>query len=169
MSNLLNPAVAPGDSKGVTIFGREPAAYVGLIEVVLSVLFVFNALSWLGLNSAQDVAVFMAVVSAIGGLYVAYSTDTVSVGLLVGAVKAGIALGSVWGLHLTEDRVAMLLLLTNAIWAFVNRQTVNPLADVVRGEVVPDRPDLPVQRSSGGIVGATDVTGTASHVRRPGS
>lgn len=160
--------------RGVTLLGREPAAWVGLIEAVLATALLLGLLEPIGLKTAVEVGIFMAVVNAALGCYVAYATRQTSVGVIVGLVKACIALAAVYGLELSADLTASLILLTNVVFAFVNRQMADPLADVVRGEVVevPATVEVPVEGAAGaateaGPVRGRDVTGQSPSIRKP--
>lgn len=130
-------------STGVTILGREPAAWVGVIEAALAVALMLGWLRGVGLNTAEDVAVFMAAVSAALGLYVAYATRNTSLAVIVGAAKALLALGTVYGLHLGPDVAAGVIAFITVSFGFFNRQTTSPLADQVprRTAVRGDRAD----------------------------
>lgn len=146
MSTTTPTPTTPG--RGVTILGREPAAWVGLIEAGLAVLFMVGGLRWVGLNTAEDVATFMAVVSAALGLYVAYATHNTSLGVIVGLVKAALALAAVYGLHLGPDVAAALIAFVSVGFSFFNRQTTTPLADQVpRRTVVRDERGVVVPRT----------------------
>lgn len=129
MSNVLAPAVGPGNTKGVTILGREPAAWAGTIEAALATALLLGWLAPLGIDNAKEGALVMAFVSAVLGLYVAYATEHIAVGVVVGLVKAMIAVATVWGLHMGEDVSSSVLILTSIVFAFFNRQVTNPLAD----------------------------------------
>lgn len=134
MSTTTATPTTPG--RGVLILGREPAAWVGLIEAGLAVLFMLGGLRWVGLNTAEDVAVFMALVSAALAAYVAYATRDTSLAVVVGLVKSALALATVYGLHLGPDVAAAIIAFVSVGFAFFNRQATAPLADQVPRTVV---------------------------------
>ena len=75
------------------IFGREPAAWVGVIEAALALTV---ALGWVNITAAQT-ALIMAAVTALFGVATAYLTKNTMLGVLVGLTKAIIALAIGFG------------------------------------------------------------------------
>lgn len=110
------------------IFGREPAAIVGLIEAVLTSLLAFGLLGWAGLNTAEAVGTVMALVSALLGGYVAYVTKDAILGYVLATVKAGISLGAVYGLDLSLEQSAAVIALTSVVVGFFQRTQTSPSA-----------------------------------------
>lgn len=83
------------------IFGREPTAWVSLIEGIIALMVVFG----LGLDR-QHAALVIAVVNAIAGFYVAWVTHDTMLGVITGLAKAILALGVGYGLHITAEQMA---------------------------------------------------------------
>jgi hypothetical protein len=134
--SLLQPA-NPG--RGVLIFGREPAGWVGVIEAALAFLLMVGWLHFIGLNTAQDTAIFMAAVDALLAVYVAYATHHTTTALIVGAAKALLSLATVYGFHLTPDHAAAAIGFLSVALAFYNKQVTTPLADVARARLAAQR------------------------------
>lgn len=108
-----------------TIFGREPAAWVGLIEAIVAVL-IFLPIAG-ALNIGQEWAVlFMAVVSAGAGLYTAWVTKDTMLGAITGFTKALIGLVAYYGLSLTPELQASLMSLVAIGVGFFQRTQTSP-------------------------------------------
>ncbi|MEX1908620.1 hypothetical protein L6241_10005 [Janibacter sp. Y6] len=84
--------------RAATILGREPAAWVGLIEATIALLVVFA----LGVTTESAVLI-MAAVSAAAGLYTAWATKDTALGAVLGLAKAAISLAAYYGLQLTPS------------------------------------------------------------------
>ncbi|WP_076260900.1 hypothetical protein [Intrasporangium flavum] len=123
--------------KAITIFGREPAAWLGLIEAVLGVALAF------GLGISQDTfGPIMAVVSAMVGVYSAWATKDTMLGVIVGLVKALVTLVAVYGLTLSDSQVGAVLAVTAVVVAFVQRSQTSPVIDnVAPADALPPIPD----------------------------
>lgn len=111
-----------------TIFGREPAAVVGLIEAFLAALFSFGLLDAIGITSTESLGLVMAVVIAITGTYVAYVTQDTLLGHVITALKALVALGTVYGLSLTSEQSGILIALVTAAFSLFQRTQTSPTA-----------------------------------------
>lgn len=109
--------------KTPTIFGREPAVWVGLIESFLLVLLAFG----LGINS-ETYGPWLAFAVAFGGAVTAWLTKDTLLSALVGAFKAGLVLVTIYWIDLTEQQTAALIgLATFAIGGWLRSQT-SPVA-----------------------------------------
>ena len=111
----------------VKLFGREPAAWVGLIEAALILLLAFFTLM-----TPEQLTLVMAAVNALAGCYVAWATKDTMLGVVVGLAKAILALVIGFGLALTEPQTAAILGFVVIIGSFFNRQNTYPLADPPR-------------------------------------
>lgn len=112
--------------KGQKIFGREPAAWVGLIESALTLLLAF------GIGVSQETfAPIMAVVVTLGGVYTAWATKDTMLGAITGLAKAVLVLSTVYGLMLTDQQSAAILGLISLIVGFWQRTQTSPVADPV--------------------------------------
>lgn len=98
------------------IFGREPAAWLGLIEAVLVGLMAFS----LGV-SQTTFGPIMAVVVALFALYTAWVTSETMLSVIVGLSKSALVLGAVYGLTLTDSQTGAIIGLVTIVAGFVNR------------------------------------------------
>lgn len=108
-----------------TIFGREPAAWVGLIEAGLALA----VLTFLHITSDQT-ALVMAVVVSLFGIYTAWVTKDTMLGVVVGLAKAALALAIGFGFSLTPDVTAGLIAFVTVAMGLFNRQTTSPVVVV---------------------------------------
>lgn len=113
-------------SKATTIFGREPAAWVGLIEGLLMIALAF------GLGIGQDTfGPIMAVVTALGGGYVAWATRDHLLGAALALTKAVIALVVVYGAALTDEQTAAIVGMVSLVVGFWQRTQTTPVGSPV--------------------------------------
>jgi hypothetical protein len=110
---------------GPTIFGREPAFYIGLIEAVLVAVLSFSKF---GL-SQDTIGVVMAVVTAAASCYTAYVTKQTMLGVGVGLLKAFIALFVTFGVNVTDTQQTALIALATVILGTWNRKQADLLDD----------------------------------------
>jgi hypothetical protein len=116
------------------IFGREPAAIVGLIEAALVLSLSFGLF-----NLTQDtIGIIMAVVSAAFGVYLAYVTNETLLGAVVGLTKAVIALGAVYGLALTTEQTGAAIAFITLVMSFWQRTQVTPMDHPSFQTIAPD-------------------------------
>lgn len=112
--------------RAMTIFGREPAAWVGLIEGVVAFVVLLPVAS--ALNIGPEWAVlFMAVVSSVAGLYTAWATQDSYLGAITGFAKAAIGLAAFYGLNLTPELQASLMALVPIVIGFWQRTQTSPV------------------------------------------
>lgn len=105
------------------VFGREPAALVGVVEAALALLVVF------GLGLTEDVALgIVAVVQAALGVYLAYVTKDTLLGVAVGLAKACLTLAVLLGLSLTTAQSAAVVAFVAVLVGFFQRTQTYPLA-----------------------------------------
>lgn len=105
------------------IFGREPAALVGVIEGVLAVLLSFGLFD---LHQNQ-VAAIVAVVTAGLGLVTAYATRDTMLGVLVGFSKSVLVLAAAYGLNLSDQQTAGLIAVITLLAGYWHREHTMPL------------------------------------------
>lgn len=105
----------------VLILGREPAAWVGVIEAVLALAAAFA----LGVTG-ESLALIMAVVSTAAGVYTAVATDRPALGAITGLAKAVVALVGYYGLQLDEGQQVAVLALVPIVVGFWQRGQVSP-------------------------------------------
>ncbi len=129
----------------VKIFGREPAAVVGLIEALLALVLAFNLVGEL---SPERVAAIVAAVTAALGFYTAYVTEDTVLGATVGLVKAVLTLAVGFGLALTTEQTGALIALVTVMTGLFQRTQTSPLAE-------------PTWREGGGFAPTTP------HARQP--
>jgi hypothetical protein len=111
-----------------TIFGREPAVAIALIESGLA-LAVLLFLHW----SSEQTALVMATVVASFGLYTAWVTKDTMLGVVVGLTKAVIALAIGFGFHLSPDVTAALIAFVAVLMGAFNRQSTQPFIPYAKG------------------------------------
>jgi hypothetical protein len=105
------------------IFGREPAAWIGLIEAVLAMVLALNMFDL----THERVSLIMAVVVAVFGIVSAYLTRDTMLGVITGGVKAVIALAAGYGFEFGVDKTAALIALTTVVVGFYQRTQTTPL------------------------------------------
>lgn len=136
-----------------TIFGREPAAWVGLIEAVLAVLILLPLATQLNLTQEWAVLV-MAVVSAGAGLFTAWATKDTALGAILGFSKAVLGLVGYYGLELSPELQASLMALVPILLGFFQRTQTSPLdvgPEPPENHYVIDRAVLPDETVSRGV------------------
>ena len=105
------------------IFGREPAAFIGLISGLLSLLLSLNLL---GLTN-ESVGLLMAVVTAAFGVYTAWKTKDTMLGVIVGFVNATFAMVAGFGFELSPDTTAAAIAIVTVLVGFFQRTQTTPL------------------------------------------
>lgn len=105
------------------IFGREPAVYVGLIEGILAMLLSLNQFDL----THENIALIMAVVVALFGIYTAYVTRDTMLGVGVGLAKAVLALAIGYGWEPGPDVTAAAVALVALVIGFFQRTQTSPL------------------------------------------
>lgn len=156
-------AAAP---RPITILGREPAAWVGLIEAALALLVLLPFAQRFGLTPEWGVLV-MAVVSAAAGVYTAWATKDTALGAILGLVKAGIGLAAFYQLELDPGQQAAVVAFTAVVVGFFQRTQTTPVAfpvdpsppQVVNLAAVPDTDAIDVHPLEEGEVPQIDSSG----------
>jgi len=110
----------------VLIFGREPVVISNAIEGILAALLAFHLLGWAGINSADEIAIVMAVVSSALGIYVAYVTKDTLLAAVLGFVKAAAALIAAYGYDLTPEQLAQMLAAITVVFALWHQRATGP-------------------------------------------
>lgn len=109
-------------NRSVKIFGREPAAIVGLIEAGLVLAIAFG----LSLSNSQ-VALIIAVVVAVFGVYTAYVTKDTLLGVVVGLTKAVLALLIGFGIDVDPELAAAITGFVTVSLGFWQRHETSPI------------------------------------------
>lgn len=104
------------------IFGREPAAWVGLIEGTLALLVAASVLDF----TSDQTALVMAVVVSVFGVITAYLTKDTMLGVLVGLTKAVIALVVGFGMTLSPELTASIIGFVVVAIGFFQRTQTSP-------------------------------------------
>lgn len=104
------------------LFGREPAAWVGLIEATLALAVAVGWLAW----TREQTALVLAVVMAVFGVVTAYLTKDTMLGVLVGFSKAVIALAIGFGLTLSPELTAAIIGFVTIAVSFFQRTQTSP-------------------------------------------
>lgn len=104
------------------IFGRDPAAVVGVLEAGLSFILILAHVS------ADTIGITIAVVASLFGIYTAWVTHDTLLSAVIGFTKAVLALAVVFGFSLTPDASgALIAFITVALGLFNHSQ--NSFAD----------------------------------------
>lgn len=103
----------------------EPVAFITAIQAVLFVLATHGKLEFIGINSKNDVALVIAVLAALEALYVAFATDETVLAPLVAVVKAAVNLSVLYGFHLSEDDLGMIIAGITAVVGGWHRNSVS--------------------------------------------
>lgn len=135
------------------MFG-EPAAAVGLLQVILVALLTFKT----GLT-AEWVAIIMGLANAASAVYMMIITKTVALSVLVEALKATVALTAGIGYNLTDSQMAQVI----GVLAFVVaawQRTQTGVADIPG---LHDEPvGTPVVVVPGEVISSVDGTGNTA-------
>lgn len=108
------------------IFGREPAAFLGVIEAVLAALVAF------GLGITMESSGLIAAVISLGiGAYSAWATKDTLLGVLTGLAKAIVALVVYYGVTLTPEQIGAVVTLVPLVVGFWQRTQTTPVAEPV--------------------------------------
>lgn len=124
--------------KAITIFGREPAAILGILEVALTLAVAFG----LGVTN-ESAGLITALISGVLGAWVAWATRDTLLGAATTIVKAGTALVVYYGVTLTETQTVAILAAVPIIVNFWQRTQTSPVAapvDPSPQQVVPVLP-----------------------------
>lgn len=105
------------------IFGREPAAWAGLIQALLALALSLNAFSL----TPETVALIMAVVSAAFGVYTAWVTASTMLGVIVGLINAVFALVAGYGFELSTATTSAAIALVTVVVGLFQRTQTTPL------------------------------------------
>lgn len=104
------------------LFGREPAAWVGLIEAALALTVAAGLIN----ITNEQTALVMAAVVAVFGVITAYLTKDTMLGVLVGLTKAVIALAIGFGFSLSPETTATIIAFVVAFVGFFQRTQTAP-------------------------------------------
>jgi hypothetical protein len=117
-------------------FGRDPVWYTNLGAVFLMAISTF----WLHLSDTQQGALNAGLLALAGIVIAMQLRSEGQLAMAVQLLKALIAIGLAFGLHLSDDQQFVLVSLVTAVGSgFLRTQVVAPVPKVVEGIVVPDR------------------------------
>lgn len=111
---------------GKTIFGREPAAIVALIEGALALAVTFG----LDLTSEQ-IGLTVAVVTAVFGVFTAYATTETLLGAVTGLIKAVAAVAIGFGAHLAPEQTGALVAFVTVVFGLYQRTQTAPAGEAL--------------------------------------
>lgn len=111
----------------ILILGREPAALVALIQGALALAVSFGWLTGIGLRGQDDVALVVALLSAVAAVYLGWVTDRTILAPIIEATKAALALGVIYGLTLNTEQTGLLVTFITIAVGFFQRTQVSPL------------------------------------------
>ncbi|MEO7837041.1 MAG: hypothetical protein ABIS21_05315 [Acidimicrobiales bacterium] len=107
------------------IFNREPAAIIGAVAGVLTLIVGFTDF----LTDAQAGGI-IALLTALAAAWTAWKVQPVAPSIFTGAITTGAALVATWGINITQEQVGMLVAAVAAILtAVVIRPQSTPAAD----------------------------------------
>lgn len=104
------------------LFGREPAAWVGLIEATLALTV---AVGLVTITNEQTALIMAAIVAAFGVL-TAWLTQDTMLGVIVGFTKATIALVVGFGFTLSPEVTASIIAFVAVFVGFFQRTQTSP-------------------------------------------
>lgn len=143
------------------LFGREPAAWVGLVEAVFALAVLFPAVNALGMTQ-EWATIILALVSAGAGVYTAWATRDTALGAILGFVKAGIGLVAYYGADVSTDQQAAILAASAVLFGFFQRTQTTPVDAPISPS--PDQVvSAPTDPSPGAAVNPADVEGIDSN------
>jgi hypothetical protein len=114
------------------VFGREPAAWLGLVAVIVKLVAAFG----LDVSADQQAAINGIAAAAMGVLVAAFVHDGLGAAI-IGLAQAALALGLGYGLDWTADRQAVVMAAVTVVVAMWDRtQVTAPIpADAVKPAV----------------------------------
>lgn len=124
---------APTNTSRDLLFGREPAAYIAIVQAVVAfvAMFVFSF-------TTEQGALIVAVANAVLGLILAFRVRPIAPAAFTAVVQAALALLVGFGLNLTTDQQGVLLTLTSLVITFVLvRPQVSPVGSVATTNAAP--------------------------------
>jgi hypothetical protein len=124
-------SLTTGPSK-VTIFGREPSVWVGLIESGLAALTAFGIGQWAGLTQ-ETYGTWVVLIAALSGFLTAFLTKDTMLGVTLGLAKAVIAFIAIYGLSLTDQQTGAVIAFLPLLVSLYQRTQTAP---IVNGEVL---------------------------------
>lgn len=137
----LRVAGPPGAPR--QILGRDPAAILAAVQVVLALLLSFGALSRIGIKGQDDLAVLVGVLGAVAALYLAWGTTETALAALVEIVKSAVALGAIYGLQISTEQTGLLIAAITAISTAWLRGQTSPLDRGSFGTITPADTETP--------------------------
>ncbi|NUP03553.1 MAG: hypothetical protein HOW59_37085 [Nonomuraea sp.] len=147
--------------RAVRIFGREPAALLGIIEALLAALVAFG----LGVTNESS-GLIAAVISLAIGAYSAWATKDTLLGVLTGLAKAIVALVVYYGVTLTAEQIGAIVTLVPVFVGFWQRTQTTPVAapvDPSPTQVTPSPVDVVPDQTMGAGLGNA-VQGVADSI-----
>ncbi len=111
-----------------TLFGKQPAFWLGIIQAVLAFVLTLHQLSADLHLTSERVGLIMALLFAVLGVYEAWSVRDTMLAALTAVAKALIALLAAYRLELTVDQTAALLGVVALLGGAFVRDRTSPLA-----------------------------------------
>jgi len=107
------------------IFGREPALWINVITAALSMLVTFG---FGGLDDNKATAI-VAVLNAGAGVFVAWHTRPIALGLFNGFISAVAVMVAGFGLDFSQQQVGAVQLIAATVLTLIARGQITPVAD----------------------------------------
>lgn len=127
------------------ILGQEPAAVLGVVRAVLTMLVTFGLASWL---TTETSGVILAAVSAAIGLVEAYATRTTLYSAALGFGQAVLILAVTFGLNLDDVKQGAILSTMAVVLGFFLRDRTSSseskISNASIGSVIADRAEAAV-------------------------
>lgn len=108
------------------LFG-EPVAIVGAVQAILIMLVSFGDLDWLGLHTQNDVMTVVAVLTALGAVYLAWSTHRTLLAPVIELFKAGVAVAAIYGFQMSTEHVGIVITAFTAFFALIHQSQTSPI------------------------------------------
>lgn len=111
-----------------TLFGKQPAFWLGIIQAVLAFLLTVHQVADALNLTDERIGAIMAALFALLGVYEAWAVRDTMLATLTAAAKALIALFAAYSLELTADQTAALLGVVALLGGVFVRDRTSPLA-----------------------------------------
>lgn len=110
-----------------TVFGREPAVIVGLIQAALALAVSFGWLAVVGIRGQVELGIVMALVIAVLDVYVAYVTRRTLLAAAIGVFKAFAAFAAIYGFALTVEQTGAAIAFITFALGVIHQSQTEPL------------------------------------------
>lgn len=109
------------------VFGYEPAAIIGAVQVLAIMAVSFHWLDFIGLQSQNDVMTVVVVLSTLAAIALAYKTHATLLAPVIELFKALAAVAAIYGLHISTEQTGAVIAAITGLLALFQRTQVTPL------------------------------------------